>query len=177
MMMIAYWLCAQLMISNLPGQLSLTWYTLQHCCHMRNGLHSTDYEWMMKVTGNKMSFTSSLGQMILTSQQKAYLRYSINHVQAHLNSAMGMVRARFRQARYTIVTVTQNLDPQTMVVLNSKNNLHSMIHRLISATEVIQDWLLDPWRVYKVQSYLLGKHFFLRTYFFKVFVLIWENLT
>lgn len=44
-------------------------------------------------------------------------RYSINHVKTHLNCTASMVTASLRQPRDTIVAVTQDLDPQAVVVL------------------------------------------------------------
>lgn len=46
-----------------------------------------------------------------------YSRYGINHVQSHLHAAVGVVSAGLGQSGHTIITVAQDLDPQTVVVL------------------------------------------------------------
>jgi hypothetical protein len=47
------------------------------------------------------------------------LPYSLNHLQAHVDTVVGVVGPRHRQARYTVVAVTQNLYPHALVVLHT----------------------------------------------------------
>lgn len=44
----------------------------------------------------------------------------IDHVQTHLHGAVGVVRARFRQARDAVVAVAEDFDPEAMVILEEK---------------------------------------------------------
>ena len=52
-------------------------------------------------------------------------RDSIDHVQTHLYSVTSVVPARFRQPGDTVVTVAQDLDTETLVVLQRENNYQS----------------------------------------------------
>ena len=49
-------------------------------------------------------------------------RDSIDHVQTHLYSVTGVVSAGLWQAGDTVVTVAQDLDTETLVVLTPNNN-------------------------------------------------------
>ena len=49
-------------------------------------------------------------------------RDSIDHVQPHLYSVTSVVPAGLRQAGDTVVTVAQDLDTETLVVLQRENN-------------------------------------------------------
>ena len=42
----------------------------------------------------------------------------VDHVEAHLHGVAGVVAAGLRQPGHAVVAVTQNLDPETLVVLN-----------------------------------------------------------
>ena len=46
-----------------------------------------------------------------------YLRNSINHVDAQLYAAVSMIRPGVRNSTYTVVAVTEQLDPQTVVLI------------------------------------------------------------
>ena len=46
------------------------------------------------------------------------LRDGINHVYAQLHTAVGVVRAGVRNPTDTVVTVAQQLDPQTVVLVS-----------------------------------------------------------
>lgn len=50
--------------------------------------------------------------------QKSHLRDGVNHVQAHLHTAVGMVCLGLGQARHTVITVSQDLDPSAVVLLS-----------------------------------------------------------
>ena len=45
------------------------------------------------------------------------LRYGINHVNAELDAAVSMIRSRLRDSTNTIVTISEKLDPQTVVFI------------------------------------------------------------
>ena len=45
------------------------------------------------------------------------LRYCINHVNAELDAAVSMIRSRLRDSTNTIVTISEKLDPQTVVFI------------------------------------------------------------
>lgn len=47
-------------------------------------------------------------------------RYGLNHVDAHLNTAVGVVRSRLRQSRHAVVTIAQNFYSETVVLLKTK---------------------------------------------------------
>lgn len=51
------------------------------------------------------------------------LRDGLYHVHPHLHAAVGVVGSRLWQPRHTVVAVSQDLDPQTVVLLSGKNNL------------------------------------------------------
>lgn len=51
-------------------------------------------------------------------QSGGNLRDSLYHVQPHLHTAVGVVGPRLRQTRHAVVAVSQNLDPQTVVLLS-----------------------------------------------------------
>ena len=57
-------------------------------------------------------------------------RDSIDHVQTHLYSVTSVVPARFRQTGDTVVTVTEDLDTETLVVLTA--NSHQSSNNLIN---------------------------------------------
>lgn len=57
------------------------------------------------------------------------LRDGLYHVQPHLHTAVGVVGPRLRQPRHTVVAVSQDLDPQTVVLLSQKSN--SNVQQLI----------------------------------------------
>lgn len=46
-----------------------------------------------------------------------YSRDGLDHVDAHLHAAVGVVSPRFRQSRHTIITIAQNFNTQTVVFL------------------------------------------------------------
>ena len=46
------------------------------------------------------------------------LRDGINHVYAQLHTAVGVIRSSIRNPTDTVVTVTQQLDPQTVVLVS-----------------------------------------------------------
>ena len=49
-----------------------------------------------------------------------YLRYGVDHVQAHLHGVPGVVGARLRQPGHAVVAVAQDLDAQTLVLLDGQ---------------------------------------------------------
>lgn len=49
---------------------------------------------------------------------------SFDHAEAHLHAAVGVVLPGLREARHTVVTVSQDLDPQAVVLLH---NTHRQI--------------------------------------------------
>ena len=53
-------------------------------------------------------------------QPKTDSRYGLNHVHAHLDAAVGVVGPRLRQTGHAVITIAQNLDPQTVVFLGRK---------------------------------------------------------
>lgn len=53
-------------------------------------------------------------------QSGGNLRDSLYHVQPHLHTAVGVVGPRLRQTRHAVVAVSQNLDPQTVVLLSQE---------------------------------------------------------
>lgn len=44
----------------------------------------------------------------------------LTHIQTHLHAVPGMVRQRLRQTRYTVVTISQDLDSHTLVFLKER---------------------------------------------------------
>lgn len=44
-------------------------------------------------------------------------RYGLNHVHSHLHTAVRMICPRLRKSRHTVITIPQDLDPQTVVFL------------------------------------------------------------
>jgi len=49
-----------------------------------------------------------------------YSRDGLDHVDAHLHAAVGVVGPGFGQPGHAIVTITQNFDPETVVLLRNK---------------------------------------------------------
>lgn len=47
----------------------------------------------------------------------------VDHVQAHLHGAVGMVRAGLGQPRYAVVAIPQDLDAEAVVILEQTTNL------------------------------------------------------
>ena len=47
----------------------------------------------------------------------SYSRDGLDHIQPHLDGAVGVVGARLGQPAHTVVTVAQDLNPQTVVLL------------------------------------------------------------
>ena len=45
----------------------------------------------------------------------------VDHVEAHLHGVAGVITAGLRQPGHAVVAVTQNLDPETLVVLNMRS--------------------------------------------------------
>lgn len=45
------------------------------------------------------------------------LRDGLNHVNAHLHAAVGVVSPGLGQPRHTVVTIAQNFDPETVILL------------------------------------------------------------
>ena len=56
-------------------------------------------------------------------------RDSIDHVQPHLYSVTSVVPAGLRQAGDTVVTVAQDLDTETLVVLRHSKQLSEQLHQ------------------------------------------------
>jgi len=49
--------------------------------------------------------------------EKVDLLDDVDQVKAKFNAALGMVRSRVRQAAHAVVAVSEQLDPQTVVLL------------------------------------------------------------
>lgn len=45
------------------------------------------------------------------------LRYGVDHVQSHLYAAVSVVCFGLGQSRHTVVTIPQDLDPPTVILL------------------------------------------------------------
>ena len=56
-----------------------------------------------------------------------HLRDGVNHVQAHLHTAVGMVSFWLGQAADTVVAIPQNLNPPAVVLL-SRTHTHTHTH-------------------------------------------------
>lgn len=50
-------------------------------------------------------------------ERSGILLDGLTHIQAHLHAVSGVVRQRLRQTRYTVVTISQDLDSHTLVFL------------------------------------------------------------
>lgn len=66
----------------------------------------------------KEPITVFIGDCISDDGGIMYSRDGVDHVQAHLDGAVRMVRAWLRQPRHTVVAVSQDLYPQAVVVLD-----------------------------------------------------------
>lgn len=53
---------------------------------------------------------------------------SFDHAEAHLHAAVGVVLPGLREARHTVVTVSQDLDPQAVVLLHNTQSACRLIH-------------------------------------------------
>ena len=57
------------------------------------------------------------------SNKYEYSRYGVNHVETHLYTAVGVVSLGLGQSRHTVVTIPQDLDPATVVLLPIKKEV------------------------------------------------------
>ena len=77
-------------------------------------------------------------------------RDSIDHVQPHLYSVTSVVSARLWQAGDTVVTVAQDLDTETLVVLtaNSQQSTISPITSSVLADMSFIDQMQNCWQAF-----------------------------
>ena len=77
-------------------------------------------------------------------------RDSIDHVQTHLYSVTSVVPAGLRQARDAVVTVTQDLDTETLVVLTPNNVIRpiSAIASSVLADMSFIDQMQNCWQAF-----------------------------
>lgn len=69
-----------------------------------------------------------------------YIRNGIDHIEAHFNGTVCMVRSSFGQARNTVVTVAQQFDAQAMVfggqTIKASKKFVQQSHQLFGRTLV-----------------------------------------
>jgi len=58
--------------------------------------------------------------MVYQIYQYRYSRNGIDHIEAHFHGAFGVILSRFWQSGDTIITVAQDFNPQTVVVLGKR---------------------------------------------------------
>jgi len=63
------------------------------------------------------------------------LRYGIDHVQSHLYAGVCVVGARLRKAGHTVITITENLDAEAVVVLRRRFMLDFKLYRVRNKSE------------------------------------------
>lgn len=54
------------------------------------------------------------------------LPYGVDHTEAHLHTAAGVSSLRLWYSRYTIITVTQDLNTQTLMLLNTQREIYDI---------------------------------------------------
>ena len=84
------------------------------------------------------------------SEMKINSRDSIDHVQTHLYSVTGVVSAGLWQAGDTVVTVAQDLDTETLVVLTPNNVIRpiSAIASSVLADMSFIDQMQNCWQAF-----------------------------
>lgn len=63
------------------------------------------------------------------------LRYGIYHIESHLDATLRMVRSRLRESRYAVITISEELYPQAMM-LSCQSVKPEMQSYSLSATTV-----------------------------------------
>jgi hypothetical protein len=73
-----------------------------------------------------------------------HISYGFNHVQAHLDAAMGMIVPGNRQAANAVVTVAEKLDAQTMILrrelIETCEEIVQYLHQLLGAAVTCQSF-------------------------------------
>lgn len=61
-------------------------------------------------------------------------RDGVDHVQAHLHTAMGVVSLGLGEARHAVVTVSEDLDAAAVVLLQGERTKHTLVMHLRPGT-------------------------------------------
>lgn len=64
-------------------------------------------------------------------ERSGILLDGLTHIQAHLHAVPGVVRQRLRQTRHTVITVSKDLDPHTLIFLKQRENGSKLIIKLL----------------------------------------------
>lgn len=73
--------------------------------------------------------SAALAQGAPRTSGRAHSRDSVNHVQAHLYAAVGVVGLRLGEAGHTVVTVPEDLDAATVILLGGERANRTLVTR------------------------------------------------